>query len=634
MDEQPALFTDFPAIPTSGWEEKIREELKGGDYDKKPVWQTAEGFRVKPYYRAEDLNDLPYLAANPAESPFVRGTRKDQNTWIIRQDIETSDITKANTWACDAIKNGAQEVGLNVKNIRTTADLKKLLEGIDPEKQRISFMAATSFPGAFKLLLSMAKEMEVSPKNLQGSLNFDPLSYLLLKGTFYQTWEANLVEGAELIRMAKKHAPAYRTLTVNAHYFADAGATIVQELGYALSAGNEYLANLTTAGIPAEDIFKRMIFSFAISGNYFMEIAKFRAARLLWSKVAEAYGVKPDISAAMFIHAMNTTWNKTLPDPYVNMLRTTTEAMSAILGGADSLNVLPFDITYKEPEDFSRRVARNQQNVLKEEAYLDKIVDPAAGSYYIEHLTDVIASHAWNLFLEIEKGDGFLNMVKSGKIQEAIHAAAASKENDITQRKMTFIGINQYPNLQEELTEALKKPAPELELELEPELEPKHPPVIPLRLTRGTAAFDILRLATEKYVHEGHKRPSVFLFTTGNLAMRRARSTFISNFFGCAGYDVIDTPGFTIMADGVKAALESGAEIVVICSSDEEYPTLAPEIAKGLKEKAPTMPLLIAGNPKEHLEMLKQAGIDDFIHVRSNLLETLDRFNHQLGVTR
>ena len=366
--------------------------------------------------------------------------------------------------------------------------------------------------------------------------------------------------------------------------------------------------------------------SFAAGPNYFFEIAKLRAARLLWSLMIDAYGPADERSKEVFIHVTTAQWNKSIYDPYVNMLRTTTEGMSAILGNADSVAILPFDLPYRSGNGFSSRIARNQQLVLKEESYLDKVVDPAGGSYYIEALTEAIARGAWELFKEIEASGGLLRAIHQGTLQAAVMKSRRQKEEEIARRRMILLGTNQFPNIQELMTGEIIIPDQVSDLE-------SGTPYEPLQPYRAAAPFETLRFATERYVKNGHTRPGVFLLTIGQLAMLRARAGFATNFFGCAGYEILDNPGFATPQEGVQAALRSGCPIVVICSSDEEYPTVVPGIAGKISAENPDVRIVVAGYPKEHEEVFRQAGVYDFIHVKSDLLGTLKKYHGLLGIS-
>ena len=640
------LFGTFPPISTSEWEARIMADLKGADYQKKLVWRTSDGFDVKPYYRNEDTQGIPSVNTLPGEYPFVRGNNTASNDWEIRQDIETDDESEANLLAIDAIKRGATGVGLVAAELETESDIAELLKNINPAEVAIHFGAAPSYPALIRIVGENAKTQKLPLAKLKGSFDFDPISYLLLNGDFWKSEKSDMGQVASMVKLGKELLPAMKVINVNGHYFNSAGATLVQELGFSLASGNEYLSLATAAGVSVDDIAQRMMFSFGVGSNYFMEIARLRAARLLWAKIVEQYKPASETSMQMHIHCNTSAWNKTLFDPYVNLLRSTTEAMSAIIGGTQSLSILPFDTFYKDPDEFSNRLARNQQIILKEEVYLDKVVDPSAGSYYIENLTQLIAEAAWKVFLEVEEKGGMIEAVKSGFVQEVVEKSAGQRLDDIANRRIIQLGTNQHPNPAEQMLEQIHFSEEdemleeelyadeEDEMEMDEDEEDEDAPTTykKLVLFGGSDAFDQLRLGTEQYVADGNKKPAVFLFNIGNLAMRKARAMFATNFFGCAGYEILDNSGFETVDEGVKAALASKAEIVVICSSDDEYATLGIEIAQKLKTANKELNLVIAGYPKEILDSLKQAGVDEFIHVRSNLLDTLESFQEKLGI--
>ena len=640
------LFGTFPPISTSEWEARIMADLKGADYQKKLVWRTSDGFDVKPYYRNEDTQGIPSVNTLPGEYPFVRGNNTASNDWEIRQDIETDDESEANLLAIDAIKRGATGVGLVAAELETESDIAELLKNINPAEVAIHFGAAPSYPALIRIVGENAKTQKLPLAKLKGSFDFDPISYLLLNGDFWKSEKSDMGQVASMVKLGKELLPAMKVINVNGHYFNSAGATLVQELGFSLASGNEYLSLATAAGVSIDDIAQRIMFSFGVGSNYFMEIARLRAARLLWAKIVEQYKPASETSMQMHIHCNTSAWNKTLFDPYVNLLRSTTEAMSAIIGGIQSLSILPFDTFYKDPDEFSNRLARNQQIILKEEVYLDKVVDPSAGSYYIENLTQLIAEAAWKVFLEVEEKGGMIEAVKSGFVQDLVEKSAGQRLDDIANRRIIQLGTNQHPNPAEQMLEQIHFSEEdemleeelyadeEDEMEMDEEEEDEDAPTTykKLVLFGGSDAFDQLRLGTEQYVADGNKKPAVFLFNIGNLAMRKARAMFATNFFGCAGYEILDNSGFETVDEGVKAALASKAEIVVICSSDDEYATLGIEIAQKLKAANKELNLVIAGYPKEILDSLKQAGVDEFIHVRSNLLDTLESFQEKLGI--
>lgn len=618
--EDNKLFTEFPPISTEKWEEVITKDLKGADYEKKLVWKTIEGFNVKPYYRAEDLEGLEYLNGNPSQKPYVRGKKSNDNIWDIRQDIRESDPVKANGFALEATKRGVNSLGMCACKVKSLSDMEALLKGINPEQVKINFRCAKDYTATLKLFVEFLQKHSYDAQKVAGSCSWDMFRHALKHGAFQKGEEGDLQAAKELVEYAKANLPQFHALAIHGMMFHNAGSNIVQELGFSLAAANELIARLTDMGCKMEHVASSIVINFATGSNYFMEIAKIRAARLLWSKMVEQYQPQCDCAYKLFINATSSTWNKSVYDPYVNMLRTTTETMSAAIAGADSISVMPFDVAYKESDEFGYRIARNQQLLLKEESYMDKIVDPAAGSYYIENLTNSIAQHAWQCFLSVEDKGGFCKAIREGFVQEEVEKTAQKRDMEIATRKTTILGTNQYPNLQEKMADKLESKECCCKCACEGN------EIKVLRQYRGAEAFEQLRMATE----QSGRRPKVFLLTYGNLAMRKARSGFATNFFGVAGYEVIDNAGFSTAEEGVKAALESKAEVVVMCSSDDEYAEIAEAVCKGLKGKVKS--IVLAGYPKEMIDTYKGHGIDEFIHVKTNALECLTTFQKLMGI--
>ena len=619
--ENNKLFSEFPPVSTEKWEEVINKDLKGADYDKKLVWHTIEGFNVRPYYRAENLEGLDYLESNPGEKPYTRGHQKGGNEWEVRQDIHVPDMAEANRIALDAVERGATALGLCAKQVSSVDDLAVLLKGIYINAVSINFMCSQDYLQLLKLYVEYARREGYDTKELRGSTDFDPFRYALQHGQFHRGEEGDLQMARQLVDYAHEELPGFRVLTVNSVVLHNAGANIVQELGFGLAAANELVARLTDMGCKMEHVGRSIVLNVGVGSTYFMEIAKIRAARLLWSKIVEQYKPECDCAYKLFINATTSRWNQSVYDPYVNMLRSTTEAMSSAVAGADSISVLPFDNAYKQADDFGYRIARNQQLLLKEESYLDKIVDPAAGSYYIENLTDKIAQGAWQHFLKVEEAGGFCKAIRQGLVQDEVMETARKRDLDIATRKTTILGTNQYPNL-------LEKMGDKVDAENHKgcccHCAEQGNEVKVLHDYRGAEPFEQLRLQTEHAAH----RPKVFLLTYGNLTMRKARSGFATNFFGVAGYEIIDNPGFATPEEGAKAALASGAEVVVLCSSDDEYAELTEPACKLLKGKVKS--IVLAGFPKEMVDTYRGYGVDEFIHVKTNALQCLQEFQKKL----
>lgn len=616
-NQKERLLSDFAPVSTQEWMDKITADLKGADFDKKLVWRTNEGFNVNPFYRKEDIENYITPRVLPSEYPYVRSTRMD-NEWLIRQDINVADPVAANAKALDLLGKGITSLGFKLKKTQINLEsIEALLKGIYPEAVELNFTCCVSV--ASKLATVLVEYYQKSGADLtqcKGSIGFDPFKKQMVRGISNPQWVVPCKELIEAIRPL----PAFRVLAVNALNLANAGAYIYQELGYAMAWGAELLDKLVAEGFSLAEVAGRIKFVFGVGSNYFMELAKFRAARWLWAEIVGAHGeqYKGDV-AKIHQQAVTSTWNKTIFDAHVNLLRTQTEAMSATLGGVDSLTVLPFDVTYQESDEFSERIARNQQLLLKEESHFDKVVDPAAGSYYVEYLTNSIAEQAWKLFLSVEEAGGFAAAVEAGTVQKAVNESNSKRHAAVAARREIFLGTNQFPNFTEVANAKIT-----IEGIDSHSCGCGESTIEPLNFSRGASDFEDLRLATER----SGKEVKVFMLTIGNLAMRLARSQFSSNFFACAGYKVIDNLGFKTVQEGVDAALEQQADIIVLCSSDDEYAELAPEAFKYLNGRAQ---FVVAGAPA-CTDDLKACGIEHFINVKSNVLETLRGFNQLLGI--
>ena len=617
MTNKEKLFTEFTAPTTQEWLDKIEVDLKGADFQKRLVWRTNEGFNVQPFYRREDLANLKTPDALPGEFPFVRGNKKDSNVWYVRQNIEVTDAKEANKKALDILNKGVDSLGFKLPGKMVSKEtVETLLDGILCDIVEVNF--ATCPRHSLELAEILAEyfaKKGYDKEKVVGSIEFDPMKKMVMKG---KDVTPVLEFGPKLVEALKEY-PNFRCIVADSDALNNAGAYIVQELGYALAWGNEYLQQLTDAGVDVDLAAKSIKFNMGVSENYFMEIAKFRAARLLWAQIVKQYGPKSDDSCQMCINATTSTYNQTLFDSYVNLLRSQTEAMSAALGSVHSMVVTPFDAPYEEATDFSERIARNQQLLIKEESHFDRIVDPSAGSYYIEHLTDALATEAWKIFLKVEEEGGFLAAVKAGTIQDDINATNVKRHGDAAKRKEFLLGTNQFPNFTEK-SEGKKAKACGCCCG---NAEEEEHPFKAISSTRLAADFEDLRIHTEET-----KVPTAFMLTIGNLAMRQARAQFSCNFLACAGYKVIDNLGFKTVEEGVDAALEAKADIVVICSSDDEYAEYAIPAFKYLDGRAM---FVVAGAPA-CMEDLKAAGIENYIHVKCNVLETLKEYNQKLGI--
>ena len=618
-DKEQKLFTDFAPVTTEEWEAKINADLKGKDSERALVWKTYEGFNVRPYYREENLESLNYLDTLPGEFPFVRGNKKTGNDWLIRQNILVTNFENANKKALEILGKGVTSLGFyfsSCENI-TKDSLGVLLKDICLESAEINLVCPDDSGNCAEVFADYVSTGKWANENVIASASIDPIGTFILKGKLPKDAISKLKPVVEKAKVV----PQFRTIGVHGKIFANSGSSIVQELAFSLAQGAEYLTQFTELGMNIDEVAKTIKFNFGIGNNYFMEIAKFRAARLLWGQIVKAYGTESDCSAKLIAHSETNWYNKTIYDPHVNMLRTQTEAMSAALGGAHSITVLPFNVIYEEPNNLSERVARNQQILLKEESYLDKVSDPAAGSYYIENLTDSLVNQVWSLFLTIQEKGGFIAAFRQGFIQKEITEMAAKRDLNIALRRENLLGTNQFPNINEKITAEFDGSL------FEPiDLSEEDAEVETLKPYRAAQAFEALRYTTDVY-SKTNNRPVAFMLTIGNLAMRKARSQFSCNFFAVTGFTVIDNNGFDTVEEGVAAAKAAGAEIVVLCSSDEEYAKLALKTAELLTDEI----LVVAGIPACQKE-LEEKGVKNYISMKSNILKELQGYQEMLGI--
>jgi methylmalonyl-CoA mutase len=569
------MFQEFPPVSTEQWEEAIRKDLKGADYDKRLVWHTDAGIAVKPYYRREDLDGLDYLLnQSPGEFPYARGTTA-ANNWKIREEIDAADVAQANRAAREALAAGADEICFRRAVPHNLDDVHVLVDGL--EHVPLHYWGDAEPAALVKLLID-------SGLPLHGCMRLHPFTDAEVAASF----------------LKRSPGPAFRPVAIRRAGFLEAGATSTQQIGFLLAAGIEYLRWMMDRGVTVDQASEGLTFCFSVGSSYFFQIARFRAFRMLWARAVESFGGSKEAAKA-YIFARTADWNQSIYDPYNNALRGTTEAMSAALGGVDTLAVAPFDEAYRNPNEASRRLARNTQTILKKEAWLDRVADPGAGSYYLEVLTDSLARASWKLMQEVESMGGYLTARDSGMIPAQVRQARKQKEEALSLRRRIIVGTNNYPNLKERMLD---------------QVEHKD---VELVYGRGAELFEDIRLRTERHAAAGHKTPLFLLAEMGDLKMRKARSAFAVNFFGCGGFEV-RTRSFETPEDLAAGAAECGADVVVLCSSDEEYSKLAGPVSSALKD----IPLVIAGKA--------QAGVADFVNIKSNAVETLTAWQQRLGV--
>ncbi|TGM78035.1 methylmalonyl-CoA mutase family protein [Leptospira bouyouniensis] len=591
------LFSDFPEVSTEDWKNQILKDLKGNPWDK-VTWETEEGFKIEPFYRKEDLPVLPRVfKRNPG--------------WKVTESVTTnSEANSLSEKGVDAvILISHEENGTHYGcKIASPSDLETLAKSIGGIPLIVSLTTRTpNFAQTLKKLIP-------SHNTVLG--DFDPYGTALLCGEL--GCEENSI-GTSFASLSG--TKGFAGVGIHSLYLRDSGASISQELAYSLAWGVDYLNQHLDAGVSIEDAAANIWFWMGIGSDYFTEIAKFRVMRILWTEILNAY--KPGLGESLpaLILAQTSNFQYTAYDPYVNMLRGTTAAMSAVIGGADFISVSPFDSEYTTKQELGKRIARNAQLLLRYESFLDKVEDPASGSYYLEVLTKKLAETAWEKFQSIEKDGGFGASLKKGIIQKEITTRASKKREALASKKEILLGTNQYP-LPTERHSELKDSISESEKRISYSEKSTYERLVPLRLS---FEFDKWRNKTDLLVASGKKAPKVFLLTIGDLTMRKARAGFSSNFIGCLGYEIIDNLGFSSVKEGVTKAKELGAEIVVLCSSDEEYATYLPEFVSEMKSQLPNSWKLLAGYPKDLISQAESLGIDDFIHMKRNLVGFMEK---------
>lgn len=694
-------FDEFPTPTFEAWRAQAEATLAGVPFGEKLVTRTGEGIDIQPIYRREDLAGISNLDTLPGQPPFVRGTRAE-NSWEIAQEIPygfpkefnealRNDLergqTAVNITLDQATRHGLDpdlatpgEAGLCGVSITTAGDFARLLDGVDVEKTPLFIQGGSAALPIYALLLAHFRLAKKNPATLQGALEHDPLGELVSDGSLPHSFKQAFDQMALVTRRAIRETPKFATIAVRARATHDAGGNAVQELAFALAMGVEYLREMESRGLGVNDTAPRIRFAFSIGADFSMAIAKFRAARLLWARVVSASGGGVE-SQKMRIHARTSLWNRSTLDPYVNMLRGTTEAFAAVAAGYDSLHVGAFDEVVRPPDEFSRRIARNTQIILRDECHFDHVADPAGGSYYVEVLTDRLARKAWTLFQQVEKEGGMAQALANNFPQKLVNETAAKKIEAVAQRRSSLIGVNVYANSREQ---------PPATPDLEPDARRKKraayaadhraspgqaaqaavmarlgqilesapdqiagaaieaaaegatlgelsrtlrardgaaPKVAPLPVRRGAEPFEKLRTALA-----AAGKPKVFLVNMGPLRQYKLRADFATGFFQAGGFDVLENRGFSTVEAAAEAAQKSGAPVVVICSTDETYPELVPPLVRRIKGARPRCVVVLAGCLKERVGAFKAAGVDEFIHVRANCYETLRAIAGKIGV--
>jgi methylmalonyl-CoA mutase len=704
------LLEEFSPVGYEDWKKLVESELKGAPFDKKMFTATYEGIKLHPIYRREDIANLPHVNSFPGFAPFVRGARASgyiREPWKVSQELAFSSPSEFNNAARNSISRGLnalnmvldratrnghdpdwaapEQVGFGGLSIATLDDLGRALDGIDLDKTFLLVRSGASAMPFAALLVALARKRKKASAGLRGVVEMDPLSVLAHEGKLPQSMGGAYREMASLTRWAADCAPHLQTICVHSRSWHEAGANAVQELAFTLATAVEYLRAMNERDLEVDVVAQRTRFAITVGVHFFMEIAKLRALRVLWSRVIATLGGNEQ-SQRLTLHVRTSQWNKTAYDPYNNLLRTTVEAFAGALGSCDSLQVGAFDEVIRRPDDFSQRIARNTQLVLQTECHLDHVIDPVGGSWFVENLTAELATRAWDLFQQVEKLGGMEAALRAGFPQQTVASTASEKFKAVARRRDSIVGVNQYANPKEKALErpvldakafhkhrvqqvasyrtSLEEEEGEVVLQKLGEVvnskgvdlfeasveavlagatlgeitravrinDSPSAPVTPVRITRASAAIEDLRAAMDAHAARTGQTPQVFLCNMGPLKEHKARADFSRGFLAVGGYDVVSPEGFKTPADAVEAFAKSNARIAVICSTDDNYPTLVPPLAQGIRAKRPDSIIVLAGYPEAQIEALKKAGVDEFIHIRADAFETLKKFHSKLGI--
>ncbi len=683
---------DFPLPTWQEWYDDVVKGLKGVPFEKALLTPTAEGITLKPLYTREDVKDNPFLENLPGFAPYVRNTAisgSAKGSWAIEQAIDIPEIEEWNKTLLNDLNRGQNAVYIkldenarNAKSLKDLSpedmgkdglpvyslnDLRKALKDIYLPGVRVDIEAYSSALACAAMLETISEEKNIELNQVKGSVAMDPVAVLAQNGTLNHSWKQAMDEMAELTRWANQKAPQMKTILIDATVWNNSGASAVQELAYALSTAVLYMNELLDRGLSIDQIAPRITFSFGVGKHLFMEIAKLRAARLLWSQIIENYNGSAE-SQKMYIFSKTSLYNKTYYDPWVNILRTSTEAFSAVLGSCDALCVTPFDAVVKPSDDFSRRIARNQQSILLEESHLNSVIDPAGGSWYVETLTQEIAQKAWESFQAIET-EGLLNALKNESIQKQIEQTHNWKVKQILIRKEALIGTSVFANVAEKTLDPVAYDYQAIYQKASAELSGKSSAVtmneniidqMKKELAEGIAVSDIyatlranetadlqikkiekrrlaesfetLRNASMAYMAKNGHLPKVFMADMAPIAAIKPRMDFSAGFFQPGGFDVFSSDYYESMDKAIEDIIASKAPVAVICSTDDSYPELVPAMAAKLKTAKPELIVVLAGYPVDHLETFKQSGVDFFIHLKADLVQTLSDIMKKTGV--
>ncbi|MCX5285241.1 methylmalonyl-CoA mutase subunit beta [Streptomyces sp. NBC_00198] len=593
-----ALAAEFPSATHDQWQllvegvlRKSGKEVSGASAEDALSTSLEDGLRTKPLYTARDAAPDPGL---PGFTPFVRAARPEGSTaggWDVRQRHTAGD----NALVLGDLENGVTSLWLAVgEGGIPLGSLGPVLDGVYLDLAPVVLDAGRDTEAAAAELLRLYEERGVAPGAVRGNLGADPLGHEARTGT-----PTDIAPVAALARRCAEDYPGLRALTVDALPYHEAGGSAAQELGASLATGVAYLRELTRAGLSVEQACAQLEFRYAATADQFLTIAKLRAARRLWARVAEVSGAPA--AGAQVQHAVTSPVMMSRRDPWVNMLRTTIATLAAGVGGADAVTVLPFDHALGLPDAFARRIARNTSTILMEESHLSRVIDPAGGSWYVERLTDELAGAAWEFFRSIEQDGGQAAALRSGRIGDELAKTWATRSAKLATRREPVTGVSEFPHLAERLVERAPAPAP---------------PSGGLPRVRRDEAYEALRARSDAHLAATGSRPRVYLATIGPAAAHSARSTFVSNLFQAGGVEPVTDGTFE----------DSGATEACLCSSDALYEEQAASTAEALAA-AGARHVFLAGRPGQY------PGVDSYVFAGCDAVAVLSATLDRMGVS-
>ena len=674
------------------WKEEVLKELKGAPFDKKLLTRTFEELTLQPLYTRAEIQDIKHLGTSPAETPFLRGCRHSRpgRPWRIAQEIDARDPVTYNHDLLTNLQGGQDAVvlrcrlgegdaidasaaqrprsGLRLFNI---GDVGAALKGVDVRAVELHVYTSADPRPAAALFLGWCSDQNVPVETLRGSILADPLGEAACCGEFLRDPGDRYGPVADWTKWASQNVVQLRTLGVDASIWADAGATATQELALALATAAEYIRALEALGVELYIIANHLQFQLSIGSQFFTEIAKFRAFRPLFTRLLMAFGADPSLGRTASVGASTGFWNKTLLDPHVNMLRATTEALSAVLGGCDRLHIDPYDQVSGQTSEFSRRIALNIHTLMAEEFGFSSPIDAAGGSWYVEKLTDDLARASWKIFQELERRGGMATCLKTGYARELVIASQRAKTGRVATRALPLVGTNLFPKPKEKAPPAprLQQRAVTTSVDSSPgsrrgssrpgenwsfesamakarggasvETWASSPfaesdeiaTFAKLTFRRGAEGFEHIRREVDALTLSRGRSPKACVIRVAPIGQYHARTDFSAGFFSVGGFTVCVSDIYGDAASAAQAALKSGAEVVVLCSTDEAYPAIAPAFAREFKRLNPAGMAVLAGLPADvvFVAQLQAAGFDDFIHLKANCEEVLERLIRKIG---